>query len=786
MEIPSGIEELYQQRGPLHNSLVESLHSILPSITSQFSKVVFVVDAIDECADRVGFLRSIKRFRTLEKVNLLVTSRYELDIKLEFEGLPDLVIKPSNITSDVELYIVNEIERQPKLRRLRETTKSEITCSLVEQANGMFVVSSNFVAKGLLLITYQFRFRWVKCCLDQIGTLRNDKAIKAALKSLPRTLEATYERTLCQIPVADEDMAKGVLRWLIYNWRPMTIDQILEGIAVEIGETTMDPENKLNEPEDILDLCRGLAVMDDRSRILRLAHFTVKEYLVSTGISQGPAASYHMPPETSNPELAKICLTYLMFDDFETGSCPTQEELGSRLELYPLYHHAACSLYLYILEYIKAGADEVLDQLLLQFFLLDGNSGQFAAWDQANAGFSSYRDLHPKKTPLFCAALLGLNQAVVEILKTDVDVNGYCGADNVDFSGDESSFRFVGGSPLVGAILGGHEDMVRLLLENGANPNLPGNPNSKSYIGDDTPIFTAASAGRVKCLQILLDHGADEGEHTQYGRYGQSMQMAVENDHPEVIGVFLETEYFQTGGDSALLDMLLLSAISGIEGIVRVLLERRGDVVISSEHEFDIFTDILLVASERGHFKAMHTILQNPGIKTFCVRDDIFPKVLRSAAWAGDEKVIGLLLSVKKDLSAEDFNSSLHIAAAKGHARALELLLRAGASPDGKDADGWTPVLCALQYQQEYCVEKLVKGVKINLDVINNKPICWDVARTANISEDGLEITNSGIKMPFPMMMMLIERWTQRPVTNIPRSDLSVQQRLFATNFTSK
>lgn len=33
-----------------------------------------------------------------------------------------------------------------------------------------------------------------------------------------------------------------------------------------IRETTMDPENKLNEPEDILDLCRGLAVIDDKSR----------------------------------------------------------------------------------------------------------------------------------------------------------------------------------------------------------------------------------------------------------------------------------------------------------------------------------------------------------------------------------------------------------------------------------------------------------------------------------------------------------------------------------------
>lgn len=141
MKIPKEVQGLYQRKNSqLDSSSIESLQKALPSITRQFSKIIVVIDALDECANRGDFLQSIKWFRNLEKVNLLVTSRDELDIKLEFEGLPSLMISSNNIANDIELYVINEIERQPKLRRLKETIKSEIICSLVRQADGMFVL----------------------------------------------------------------------------------------------------------------------------------------------------------------------------------------------------------------------------------------------------------------------------------------------------------------------------------------------------------------------------------------------------------------------------------------------------------------------------------------------------------------------------------------------------------------------------------------------------------------------------------------------------------------------
>lgn len=525
----------------------------------------------------------------------------------------------------------------------------------------------------------------------------------------------------------------------------MTIDEVLEGIAVEIGETAIDPENRGNFPEDILDICRGLTAMDDESRKLRLAHFTVKEYLISIGISQGPAADYYMPLGTSNSELAKVCLTYLMFDYFGDGTCPTVEELNDRYEQYPLYEYAAGSLYTHILDCTGTGVDEVLDQLLLRFFLLDGNSGNFAAWNQANKGFLKYLKIHPKRTPLYCAAILGLDQAVIEILKTGEDINGYCGGEMNSLG----RFSTCGGRPLIGAIIGGHDNTVRLLLENGANPNLPPNP-SKPLSTDDTPIYMASYYGHAKCLQILLDHGADEENHPGCGAFGLTMRSVASEGHQEILEILIKTKRFQTSKDEGTLHYgLFLSAESGFENCLQMLLELRGDATIPPESIF--FPMILGVSAENGQFKSIRTMLQRPNIKAFCMREKFFTWVLECAAYGGHEKVIELLLNTKENLGVGVFGTSLHIAAAKGHMKVLERLLHAGASPQDKDSDGWTPALCAMQYQQEHCAESLMKGIE-NWDITDKEPMRWEkegIPLTTEIFNDGLEIRNGEIRVYF-------------------------------------
>ncbi|XP_077788765.1 IQ motif and ankyrin repeat domain-containing protein 1 isoform X2 [Podarcis muralis] len=59
-----------------------------------------------------------------------------------------------------------------------------------------------------------------------------------------------------------------------------------------------------------------------------------------------------------------------------------------------------------------------------------------------------------------------------------------------------------GNTPLSEASGGGHPDAIRMLIENGANPNSRGAFNR-------TPLYRAAFAGHLAAVELLLQHGAD-------------------------------------------------------------------------------------------------------------------------------------------------------------------------------------------------------------------------------------------------------------------------------------
>jgi len=56
-------------------------------------------------------------------------------------------------------------------------------------------------------------------------------------------------------------------------------------------------------------------------------------------------------------------------------------------------------------------------------------------------------------------------------------------------------------TPLIDACAGGHIEIVRLLLEHGAQVN--------KKVGSQTPLFVAAKNGHTKAVELLLDHGAE-------------------------------------------------------------------------------------------------------------------------------------------------------------------------------------------------------------------------------------------------------------------------------------
>lgn len=127
----------------------------------------------------------------------------------------------------------------------------------------------------------------------------NVSGLRKALASLPKTLDDTYARILCYIDDDHHSYACKILNWLTFSLRPLSLDEVAETIAIDVqGDPRFDVNSRLAEPLDILSICAGLIsleslVLERKDQlIVQLAHFSVKEYLISSRIMEGQAKRY--------------------------------------------------------------------------------------------------------------------------------------------------------------------------------------------------------------------------------------------------------------------------------------------------------------------------------------------------------------------------------------------------------------------------------------------------------------------------------------------------------------
>lgn len=160
------------------------------------------------------------------------------------------------------------------------------------------------------------RFLWVACQIDQLSRLTTTAGVNDALRSLPRGLYRTYSRILNGILPESEILASRALRWLAHTVEPLSLDELVEVIAVDENCSTLGDLQKLFVPEDIFQICRSLVRRSEMTGLLSLAHKSVYEFLTAASPHPHPPAPYYIPPVESRIKLAKTCLTYLSFRDF--------------------------------------------------------------------------------------------------------------------------------------------------------------------------------------------------------------------------------------------------------------------------------------------------------------------------------------------------------------------------------------------------------------------------------------------------------------------------------------
>ncbi|KAK2762720.1 hypothetical protein FQN54_000894 [Arachnomyces sp. PD_36] len=659
ISFPESIRSLYNRHNgkgtrPKLDEILSALQSVIPT----YARTFIIIDAVDECGNSDGsrsrLLSAIFDLQASTGANVFATSRFIPDIVKEFEGRSSsLEIRASN--EDAARYLEGRMWQLPSFVARNSDFQKEIKTEIIRAVDGMF----------LLLRLY----------LDSLMCKRSPKAIRTALRNMqkrskastggntPEALHDAYEEAMERIQgqVPDSrDLAKETLSWITFARRPLTTTELQHALAIEPGEPRLDEDN-ISEIDDIISACAGLVVVDDECDIIRLVHYTTQEYFDRTWNHWFPEVQTHV---------AKMCLTYLIFDDFELGFCPSDAAFEERLRSNVFYDYAANNWARH-----ARGTPAEYDPSVLDLFKNESKTSSFA---QAMMRLPSwmpkpYSQRVPRGlTGLHIAAYFGLGKTIVLLLENGLDLNAR-----------DSYHR----TPLAWAAENGHEAVVKLLL---ARKDVD---IGFKKISAEVPFITSSGYGHEAVVSLPL---ARDGVHPDFKdrQEGAPFIIASEHGHEVVVKVPPAREDVDPDLEYRREETpLSIASAYGHEAIVKLLLEKGADVNAGSKNN----TTPLMRASSNGHEAVVKLLLDksadaNAGSKSNWT-------ALMRASSDGHEAVVKLLLDEGADVNASDRHgrTALMLASPRGRGceAVFELLLDSGADINAKDCFGKTVLMLA-------------------------------------------------------------------------------------------
>ncbi|KAF8528316.1 hypothetical protein JB92DRAFT_2666721, partial [Gautieria morchelliformis] len=412
-DIPAALESLYSQhsegrQSPTLDTLISTLKSLIESISHPY----IILDALEECEDGNRLLQLIQEIHGCGSLHLLATSRDELDIMDVMSSLDPLSVPMDgiHIQDDIHLHIHQTIYNNQRYQKWSLEVKEKVETTLMNGAHGMF--------------------RWVDCQLDALGKCRTSAAVEAALQTLPKTLYETYDKILLNIEEDDSQSALKVLQWLAFSVCPISLAETVEILAMNpnaAGACLFNPEERLLNPREVLIICSSLVTISEEEidgrylgttnlEQVRLAHFSVKEYLTSGHVRGGRASIFYFNQHMANTFIAESCLGYLLqldqtFCDHGTGHLN-----------YPLYQYAA-EHWTHHAQSTGCSSD-TLQRLIMA--LLRNKDTMYTNWIKLHDPDDPWRkrlDEDPIGGPLYYASLTGLEIPSRLLLDSGVEVN---------------------------------------------------------------------------------------------------------------------------------------------------------------------------------------------------------------------------------------------------------------------------------------------------------------------------------------------------------------------------
>ncbi|KAL3429693.1 hypothetical protein BDV09DRAFT_200369 [Aspergillus tetrazonus] len=260
----------------------ELLGAVIDSL--RLTRVFTVIDALDECSERVGrtVVHALESLKPLP-AHLLVTSRSEPRVERLCGSWPRREIIAQE--QDIETYLDAHIEDEGELAyvvqddpNLRET----VIKTIVQRSQGMFLLAERHLAS--------------------LVNEDNHEDIMTALETLPGTLFDSYDETWQRIQKDPRSRRiKQILSWISYSPRPLHIRELQHALATS----------------------PGLVVFDHTSAVIRMVHKSTEDYFLDWRRQYFPDAQR---------DIALACITYLSFDALNDIHCKSERALEALLQ----------------------------------------------------------------------------------------------------------------------------------------------------------------------------------------------------------------------------------------------------------------------------------------------------------------------------------------------------------------------------------------------------------------------------------------------------------------------
>jgi ankyrin repeat protein len=422
-----------------------------------------------------------------------------------------------------------------------------------------------------------------KLHLDSIVGKRSVKAVRTVLGKLATGSEAyksVYEDAMERIEgqVADmAELAKQTLALITCVRRPLSTSELQQALAVEINEPDLDPDN-FPDIDDVVSACAGLVTINEGDEIIRLVHYTTQEYLERNQQRWFPDAQVM---------ITEVCTTYLAFEPFsgsrrmhEQGVIPSPtystQYLDTAISKYTFHgyaatewgHHArlAPNAHSHVMNFLERPLNVLASHMRSQ---------------------PSYRKVISVHA-VHVAAEFGLVAPLAKYLEQSLD------PDNLAVYHDSRPWQRSKESitPLLVAARYGHENIVKVLLEHGADANYTSEHQNNAWV-------YAKLNKQNNIIDLLIKHGANAEQQI-------ALHEAAERGDLARIEELIQSKYARIDALNGRCETpLIIAARSGHRNIADCLLKAGANLEMRDYHGHTP----ILAATRSSHPKMVELLL---------------------------------------------------------------------------------------------------------------------------------------------------------------------------------